>query len=38
MEVFMKRGILLLMVLTLMVGTAWGKNYEVTKKVDRLYR
>lgn len=30
----MKKGILLLMVLTLMVGTAWGKNYEVTKKVD----
>ena len=34
MEVFMKRGILLLMVLTLMVGTAWGKNYEVTKTAD----
>lgn len=30
----MKRVILLLMVLALMIGTAWGKNYEVTKKVD----
>jgi hypothetical protein len=34
MEVFMKKGIFLLMILTLMVGTAWGKNYEVTKTVD----
>ncbi|MBI4767795.1 MAG: FixH family protein [Deltaproteobacteria bacterium] len=30
----MKRVIFLLMILTLMVGPAWGKNYEVTKKVD----
>ena len=30
----MKRVMLLLMVSALMVGTAWGKNYEVTKKVD----
>lgn len=30
----MKRVMLLLMVFALTVGTAWGKNYEVTKKVD----
>jgi hypothetical protein len=30
----MKRLTPLLTVLALMVGTAWGKNYEVTKKVD----
>ncbi len=30
----MKRVMLLFVVLALMVGTAWGKNYEVTKKVD----
>ncbi len=30
----MKRGILLVMILALTVGTAWGKNYEVTKKVE----
>lgn len=30
----MKRVMLLLMVLALTVGTAWGKNYEVIKKVD----
>ena len=24
------------MILTLIAGTAWGKNYEVTKKVDDL--
>jgi hypothetical protein len=36
MEVAMKKDILFLMgiVLILMVGTAWGKNYEVTKTVD----
>lgn len=32
----MKRGMFLLMMLTLMVGTVWGKNFEVTKKVDDL--
>lgn len=36
MEVYMKRGIFLLMVLALTVGSAWGKNFEVTKKVDDL--
>jgi hypothetical protein len=36
MEVFMKRGLFFLMILTLIAGTAWGKNYEVTKKVDDL--
>ncbi len=30
----MKRVMLVFVVLALMVGTAWGKNYEVTKKVD----
>ncbi len=30
----MKRVILLLSIFVLMVGTAWGKNYEVTKKAD----
>jgi hypothetical protein len=30
----MKKGLLFLMILTLIAGTAWGKNYEVTKKVD----
>ena len=32
----MKKSIFLLMILTLAVGTAWGKNYEVTKKADDL--
>ena len=32
----MKKGIFLLMILTLMAGAAWGKNFEVTKKVDDL--
>ncbi len=32
----MKRGLFFLMILTLIAGTAWGKNYEVTKKVDDL--
>jgi hypothetical protein len=36
MEVFMKRGLFFLVILTLIAGTAWGKNYEVTKKVDDL--
>ena len=30
----MKKVIFLLMGLVLLVGTAWGKNYEVTKKAD----
>jgi hypothetical protein len=30
----MKKVILLLSMFVLMVGTAWGKNYEVTKKAD----
>lgn len=30
----MKKILLGLMVMALMVGTAWGKNYEVTKTVD----
>lgn len=30
----MKKFSLLLLVLALMVGVAWGKNYEVVKKVD----
>lgn len=30
----MKKFSLLLLVLALMVGVAWGKNYEVMKKVD----
>ncbi len=34
MEVAMKKGLFLLMMLTLIAGTAWGKNYEVTKKAD----
>jgi uncharacterized protein YneF (UPF0154 family) len=34
MEVFMKRVMLVFVVLALMVGSAWGKNYEVSKKVD----
>ena len=32
----MKRIILVLMVISLTVGSAWGKNFEVTKKVDDL--
>jgi hypothetical protein len=31
---FMKKLILLFSVFTLLVGTAWGKNYEIIKKVD----
>lgn len=30
----MKKFILLFSVFVLLVGTAWGKNYEITKKVD----
>ncbi len=30
----MKRVVLLLIILAFAVGTAWGKNYEVIKKVD----
>lgn len=30
----MKKILLGMMVMALMVGTAWGKNYEVTKTVD----
>lgn len=30
----MKKFILLCFVLILLIGTAWGKNYEVTKKVE----
>lgn len=30
----MKNIIILLLALVLMAGTAWGKNFEVTKKVD----
>jgi hypothetical protein len=30
----MKKIILLFSILVLFVGTAWGKNYEITKKVD----
>jgi hypothetical protein len=30
----MKKLMLLFSVVVLLVGTAWGKNYEITKKVD----
>jgi hypothetical protein len=36
MEVLMRKGLFFLMILTLAAGTAWGKNYEMTKKVDDL--
>ncbi len=32
----MKKGFIFLISLVLLAGTAWGKNYEVTKKVDDL--